>query len=311
MQRKAGVKTLRSVKELVSRLYIRDVQGALYSLFHHTNTKALAGIVIGKGVWMSRIDQMNDGTERFPDADKTYVLSLSAAPTENVAMWIGYGLPRKDAIRVRFPGMALEKICKANDGRVEVFPIKCGKIQKKRVRGMASLQYVGYVSRLGSRVHVRNVIYKVPFEKSIMTRDELMKKCGSFIKLLGWRYEQEVRLVVKLEEKIDAEKIKLDLTEAVEGLLTYKSTKRKDSKGMPSVIVGPWGDRERFIENFKDEIKEINFDERPDVVSFLDQADDLDGLIRESEYKGKIRLGRCDKCNCAKGCECCYCEPIG
>ena len=42
-----------------------------------------------------------------------------------------------------------------------------------------------------------------------------------------------------------------------------------------------------------------------DVAYFLNHSNDNKGLVRESEYKGKIRLGQCDKCDKTKSCKCC------
>ena len=295
-KRKAGVRKLRSLSYLKSILGIDDVKGALYSLFHYTSAESFGKIVSGNAIWLSRIDQMNDLTENFSDADKTYAFCLTAVPTENVAMWIGYGVPRKDAIRVRFSGKELESIC----GQATVYPVEDNVVNmRKPISCTASLQYVGYMPRSGKRVHVRNVIYKIPDDES-----DLMDKCGSFIKTLGWKYEQEIRLVIRLTEKISAKKVQLDFGNVIKSLLTYKPKKRKDSHGMPSVIVGPWGNREDFIKEIKEKFSADN----EDVSYFLSHSLDNEGLVRESEYKGKIRLGQCDKCDKTTSCNCCYHE---
>jgi hypothetical protein len=295
-KKKAGVRKLRSLSYLKSILGIDDVKGALYSLFHYTNAESFGKIVSGNAIWLSRIDQMNDLTESFSDADKTYAFCLTAVPTENVAMWIGYGVPRKDAIRVRFSGKELESIC----GQATVYPVEDNVVNmRKPISCTASLQYVGYMSRSGKRVYVRDSIYKIPDKEF-----NLMEKCGSFIKRLGWKYEQEVRLVVKIDEKNAAEKVQLDFRNVIKSLLTYKPKRRKDSKGMPSVIVGPWGSREDFIKKIKEKLPVNNYE----VSYFLSHSVDNEGLVRESEYKNKIRLGRCDKCNKTTSCDCCYHE---
>ena len=45
-----------------------------------------------------------------------------------------------------------------------------------------------------------------------------------------------------------------------------------------------------------------------DVSYFLSNSLDNEGLVRESEYKGKIRLGQCEKCDKTTSCNCCYHE---
>lgn len=304
-RKKAGVRTVQRPSELKKTLQICNAQGALYSLFHHTNVTSFANMVKGGSIRLSRIDTMNDGTEVFKDAKRTYAFCLSATPTENAGMWIAYGLPRREAIRVRFPGKALHDICKANKGRVHIKPIKDSQPQDKTVSGTISLQYVGYVSHSGIRVHVRKTIYRFP-EKMAMPRAAVMNRYGSFIKLLGWEYEHEIRLVIRLDEEINAEKIQLDMPDVFTKILKYKPKKRGDSTGMPSVIVGPWGDPTTFEKKFRDVLEGQNYERRDDVSYFLEQAGDEDGLIRESEFKGKIRLNWCATCDKKCSGECVY-----
>ena len=305
--KKAGVKTLRSDSELRNALSISKVKGALYSLFHYTNTEALGKIVAGKGIRLSRMDRMNDGTERFNGADRTYAFCLSAVPTESAGMWIAYGVPRQDAIRVRFSGKLLHDLCEANDGRIEVFPVIGDHAQKKSVSGKISLQYVGYVSRSGDRVHVRNVIYQFSPPKK-RSRTAVMDDYGSFIKFLGWEYEHEIRLVVRLDEAINAQKIELSLNDVVEKMLRYKPRHQKGSNGMPSVIVGPWGSRNDFMEKFKGMAHKLECNNREDVQYFLSHSRDELGLVRESEFKDKIHLGHCTTCGKNCNCDCVYYE---
>lgn len=297
-----------TVGELIDKLKVSEVKGALYSLFHHTRTEAFANMVKGRSVWMSRIDQMNDGTEVFKDAGRTYAFCLSAKPTENVGMWVAYGQPRRDAIRVRFSGKAIFDFINASNGKVAVNPVDTdNKVQPKTVLGKAALQYIGYVSRDGHRVHVRDGIYHVVSEQE-MSREDLMNKCGSYIKRLGWAYEHEIRLVVRLDKKMDAPRVQLEMSDVFEKLLTYKPRKKGDSNGMPSVIVGPWGDCERFKKEFRRKVKESDCAGREDVKYFLSHADGEGGLVRESEYKGEIRLGHCKQCKRLRSCKCDYCE---
>lgn len=252
--KKAGVRKLRSVNALVSELEISEVKGALYNLFHHTGIDAFVKMTTGGSVWLSRIDQMNDGTEVFKDADRTYAFCLTAKPTENVGM-----------------------------------------------------QYVGYVSRDGRRVHVRDKIYQIVSCQE-MSREDIMNKCGSYIKRLGWAYEHEIRLVVRLDERIAAPRVQLAMPDVFEKLLTYKPRKKGNSCGMPSVIVGPWGEREKFKRDFLIKAKKLICAEREDVRYFLSHTDDEGGLVRESEYKDEIRLGYCEGCKRLRSCKCDYCE---
>lgn len=296
------------IEELTSKLKVSEVKGALYSLFHHTRTESFANMVKGRSIWMSRIDQMNDGTEVFNDADRTYAFCLTAKPTENVGMWIAYGLPRRDAIRVRFSGKAIFDFIKASNGRVSVNPVVEGnKVLSQAESGTASLQYVGYVSRDGRRVHVRDKIYQIVSGQE-MSREDIMNKCGSYIKRLGWAYEHEIRLVVRLDERIAAPRVQLAMPDVFEKLLTYKPRKKGNSCGMPSVIVGPWSEREKFKRGFLIKAKKLVRAGREDVRYFLSHADDERGLVRESEYKDEIRLGHCEECKKLRSYKCDYRE---
>ena len=303
-KRKAGVRTLAVPKSVLGKLRITKIQGALYSLFHYTNVKAFASMVKGKSIWLSRIDQMNDGTEVFPDANRTYAFCMTAVPTENAGMWIAYGLPRKDAIRVRFSGKAIHDICTANKGKVEVVPVKDGHPTAEKVAGTASLQYVGYVSRAGKRVHVRNCVYQFK-DTTDLSSASVMSECGSFIKLLGWQYEHEVRLVIRLEKAIDAEKVQLDFSDVIDKLLTYNPQKRNGSMGMPSVIAGPWSNCSSFKDAFQSCLHSEGSKTKESVGYLLKESS---GLVRKSEFERKIRLGHCTGCKRLESCKCLYCE---
>ena len=307
--KKAGVRTLRTANQLLSALVIPKAKGALYSLFHYTSVESFTHIIEGNGIRLSRMDQMNDGTEKFEGADRTYAFCMSAVPTESAGMWIAYGLPRKDAVRVRFSGKAFCDLCDTNKGggRISVVPVKDGCPCQKAVCGTASLQYVGYVSRSGERVHVRNVIYRFPVGQE-MKRAEVMNRFGSFIKILGWEYEHEVRLVVKLDEAIDAEMIQVAVPEIIKKMLTYSPKRRSGTSGMPSVIVGPWGNRREFMQCFTSSMESLKCEDRNDIRYFIAHSTDDNGIVRESEFKGKIHLGRCKACKRKSVCDCAYCE---
>ena len=135
-----------------------------------------------------------------------------------------------------------------------------------------------------------------------------MDDYGSFIKFLGWEYEHEIRLVVRLDEAIDARKIELPLNDVVEKMLMYKPRLQKGSNGMPSVIVGPWGSRNDFLKKFKSVASMLKCNNREDVQYFLSHSHDELGLVRESEFKGKIHLGHCAKCDKNCNCDCVYHE---
>ena len=135
-----------------------------------------------------------------------------------------------------------------------------------------------------------------------------MNQCGSYIKRLGWAYEHEIRLVVRLDKKIDASKVQLKMQDVFEKLLTYKPRKKGDSYGMPSVIVGPWGDIESFKKKFLSKSKKLGCAERETVRYFLSHTNGDGGLVRESEYKSEIRLGHCYECKRLRSCKCDYCE---
>ena len=51
--KKDGIRTIHDVAELMSKLTITEVKGALYSLFHHTRTEVFVSMVKGGSIWMS------------------------------------------------------------------------------------------------------------------------------------------------------------------------------------------------------------------------------------------------------------------
>lgn len=291
--------------ELLESVTIHVLRGAQYNMFHHTTVQGLLGMLKNGRFRLSRVDKMNDGTENFPNADRTYVLSLSTAPTENVAMWVVYGRARKGAIRLRFPGKELLDL--ANRKEISVFPSsKKGKSSGVPVESIR-LAYVYYLPESGNCVHAWNgeIFEMADGEKE---REKNMAKLAGCSKRLGWRYEMECRLIVTLKEKIDDDKIEIDFTDVLRAMLRYG---KNGDRRYPSIVTGPWMERCALIERLREWVRDesVRSPLLGDVKSLLDRAKAMpleSNPVRESGFKNNLRMDPCGGCRKAnKNCDDC------
>ena len=88
---------------------------------HYTKTYAFEKIAEGQTVGenglkrtlfkLSDIRQLNDTVEATGSGNRSiYTMSLTGNGTESVAMWIAYGVPRSEAMRLNIPGEALFEV---------------------------------------------------------------------------------------------------------------------------------------------------------------------------------------------------------
>lgn len=244
--------------------------------FHYTTVDALKGMYKNGCLLLTRATELNDLNEmkfRHEEKNLTYVASFSTLRSESVAMWALYGVPVKKGIRIRFPKKTIEKLLhiargedKTNFAYEVTNPKRIGK-RKKRVRVKeAYFTDVVYKGNNSLTWHNNCVVGKT--QQSQMLEDPML--LGQ-IKDDLWRYENEVRLIVKLES--GAKKYPPKIAIPLQRLL----------KNM-SVVLGPCFDNSVETELIK-QIKDV------EKVKF-----------QESVCTRKIRFPKYHPC---KGCKCC------
>lgn len=257
--------------------------------YHYTRLSDFIKIIKSRRFCLSRVDKMNDAGEVASLRDRTYVLSLSIGDEENVGMWSTYGVPRNDAIRIRFPYNAFDSfVDRKNCGQSVRFFDEDGMlltVPSYKVR----LQDVCYVNDGATRFVFGN-------KEKIVKKDEcplegLDRKTilSSFWKKFGWRYEHETRLVVEFHEPLvdKPDKIGIDFSEPLISLFSWP--------GMTSSITaGPW--MSKF--NVTEALKSCRSDDEL-INKKIHVAVSRETFVKESMYKDQLYF-RCDKGNCDK-----------
>lgn len=282
--------------------------------FHQTILRYLAKILRPEKIGedrkylfkLSSLEALNDTTERTIGVH-AYVLSLSYGPEENVSMWTTYGVPRREAIRLRFPSGAIRRWCE----EAEKQPASVCFIKN-------SAKDKAFHSIVPSRIRFADVLYVV---RKGMPGDYLAehdgkmhkspdKKCwtvfaktapdvglGLFMKNRGWAYERESRIVVEFDKrptgKIDGS-IYIDFTSVVQAML-----ENKGKSGRSNILLGPWFDEALFRRNITGKHSSDD-DDWSSLSAVIDRSN-------KSSYTGELRmLSNCDHCKANK--KTCKCE---
>lgn len=186
-----------------------------HGYFHYTTwgrlQKMLTEVDVGEGkpkrlFLMSASSSLNDTEEK---RDGFYVASFSYGGEEEVAMWTNYGVPKSEAIRIRFPMKAITKWMRENTRDIIAIYVKEKDGQQFHALNVKPVDVyfadVAYYGRNDSTpdttpdtVRYRGQKYRLEEDK---WRDSIRKTNYSLLfKKRGWSYESEVRLIVQFCE---------------------------------------------------------------------------------------------------------------
>lgn len=191
--------------------------------YHYTSWDNFVKIYEGKSFLLTRGNSpsVNDQHEaRMKGAkeewDKTYIGSFSYGYAENMAMWGLYGLPVEEAVRIAIPRKAMNDWIGAIK---EVIPFKNDKVSP--------------VLRKFFQIHLSDMVYanvRSDSTKLQLTHDDYTiwatPKNGlqevdknpsmtGFIKNYAWKYENEVRLHIHLDQSIGCDRVMVKIPLAV------------------------------------------------------------------------------------------------
>ena len=227
--------------------------------------------------FLSAAEALNDGYESSPAlARRLFIGSFTIGVEEEVSMWTNYGVPKRGAIRLRFPRKALNAWKKAYDqNRLRLFGVreKGAEALSKDLVECIDFCDVAYLGRNDARMGgVDRLVYRG--ETNRLCEDtwrSRLSECLDFRRALfkkrGWAYEREVRLVVLLNKQLPEgyEKIAVDFTDPIEAVL-------KDVQ--KNVMLGPWYNWEsRLLNAQKAEIPISTFCGELRMRSVCDQCD--------------------------------------
>lgn len=184
--------------------------------YHYTSWDSFVKIYAGHSFLLTRGNSLsiNDQQEAlmkgsWEEWNKTYIGSFSYGHAENMAMWGLYGLPGEDAIRIEIPRKAMKRWI---ESITSIYVWNAGPLHS--VEGKVRLTDIVYVNRdsdpsLLQLTHNNSTI-RVSRKAGLHAVDREPQMTG-YIKNYAWRYENEVRLHIRLQESTGYEKIKVDI----------------------------------------------------------------------------------------------------
>ena len=231
---------------------------------------------------------MNDTEETKPGV---YLASFSYGKEEEVAMWTNYGVPKREAVRIRFPMAAMTQWDKANKSGKIVIYVREDDDKNKPFHVLdakpteiyfADVAYYGR-NDPSDKAHRDGVRYRgmgLGFKED-KWRGQIKKTNDALLfKKRGWAYEHEVRLIVRFNDVTITERhktIALPFDSLYDAMLADTHT---------NVMTGPWYDERKS--QFTD-IAEIRNPSR-------------------SSFEGELRMrSNCDRCDMRKNGNECKC----
>ena len=152
---------------------------------------------------MTAASSVNDSRDSRQGA---YIASFSYGSEENVAMWTNYGVPKREAVRIRFPMAAMTKWARENPvSGIPIYVLEGEQFRKLNATPaeafFADVAYYGVNDSLdkGSPVSVRYRNESCAFGEEKWRRQVCETNKSLLFKKRGWSYESEVRLIVRFD----------------------------------------------------------------------------------------------------------------
>lgn len=216
-------KEVSNIEELLSYLKQKGMNHKYY--YHYTSWDSFLKMYTGASFLLTRGNSLtiNDQHEAmmkgsWQEWNKTYIGSFAFGSAENMAMWGLYGLPWEDAVRIGIPQKAMLNWI---DEIQEVY--LWDGMPNESVIAEVCLGDIVYVNGEsgGSNLQLthRDATFSTKNRINLAGVDTNPRMTG-YIKNFAWRYENEVRLHVRLPYSTGAEKVMIKLPEEVLKTLT-------------------------------------------------------------------------------------------
>ena len=218
MKKKITFKEITTIEDLLTYLKEKGRNHNYY--YHYTSWDSFCKIYNGKSFLLTRGNSLNINDQHeaimkgsWEEWNKTYIGSFSFGAAENMAMWGLYGLPWEDAVRIAIPKKAMLAWI---DG------IKTAYLWKNTVQQSVDVEVclgdMVYVSGNSRSDNLQLTHRELTFETSNrygLNGVSTDARMTGHIKNYAWRYENEVRLHIRLPHGTGYEKILIDIPEAV------------------------------------------------------------------------------------------------
>jgi len=242
---------IKTIDELI--LFLDNRSTSKTFIYQYTNIEALEGILKNKFLVLGNVMNMNDLYEyklsKATLRKRSYISCFSRDDNENIAMWAMYGNPWNKGVRIGFKSTYLKKLLKST---TEVYKVddKFNLLEEVKLLPTEKLFHcVSYYKKSENRLDWSSekiyLNYLKGFE-NITTNPQL----HGYIKHKAWSYENEVRLMIRLADGNEYDRIGIKLTDEIinemqvmtgPSISPYMRNKVKDlfnNKAEPSDFVG-------------------------------------------------------------------------
>ena len=212
----------KSIQELINFLELKGGNHKTY--YHYTTWENWKKIYENESFLLTRGNSLNINDQHevkmkgyYDEWGKTYIASFAFGSSKNMAMWGLYGLPWEDAIRIAIPQNAMK--CWFDSIETIQFWEPDNIIPERETRQFSKvLNDIVYADgkKTDSYYHLThaNRSWTVENENEFLQFDEEPIMTG-YIKNYAWHYENEVRLKIKIDDKIyGSEKIRINIPKA-------------------------------------------------------------------------------------------------
>lgn len=271
------------------RLYLSDKGKGHQDYRQYTNLDSIFGMINSGYLWLSRGDEMNDKQELTKgnpaEWENIYVASFVFGKSENIAMWAIYGLLHDEAACISFPSKAFSKWI---IGVKEIFdPIKnYEKIDTNIKIDLTDVAYIGgkrgqkdaQLKWYDKTINLDEIILEDDFTK--ISNESLLT---GYIKNYAWNYENEVRVRVKVDKRIECKKIAIKFPDDF-----FVPDSKNEKIG---ITTGPW----------RDDIKyDVFMEKMKQTEKYLLIKDKF--VFQKSEFQNLVNLKEtCEYCSSGNG----------
>lgn len=211
---------IKSVDSIINFLEQKGKNHKCY--YHYTTWESLKKIMENKSFLLTRGNSLkiNDQHEASKKGvkevwDRTYIGSFAFGSSENMAMWGLYGLPWEDAIRIAIPSLSMGKWFQSIISAVVWDGDSKGKIIQNPETVLTDIMYITG-NKFDSTLRLTHADKSKTISNSGPLRafDETPAITG-YVKNYAWHYENEVRLIIRLAEYINSEKLSIKIPDNI------------------------------------------------------------------------------------------------
>ena len=193
--------------------------------YHYTTLNSFQKICANQSFLLSRgnsqkINDQHEATMKgsYAEWNKTFFASFSYGSSENMAMWALYGIPWSKAIRIAIPQKAMVQWLESikEIGVWAVTNETC--IPEKIIPSYKCLNDIVYVR--GEKGDERFKVFhsgatRVIDNEGTFNKFDERECMTGYVKNYAWHYENEVRLKISVPDGVYAEKIVVDIPDAI------------------------------------------------------------------------------------------------